>query len=595
MTKEGITRRTSLGVIAGPAFAGSVQEASPVEAPYLKTRSALERLRDLGASVKDTGATGDGLADDTDALQEIATYFGTRGGEWRIPAGTYRISAAIAIDCRMPQRVVGRGRRGVYPPAFIPGGDTGLAVILPVHTGRQAIEFVGKSAADGSIEIRDLALATLEAGPVPVSAFGWDAGRTFQRNFSFIGCSVHGFTSAFDVYRNRGAGTQVGLFRAHYCTINRNQWIARTMDGTQWNGFDFSFNEAGQNGYLPKQGGIDISAHNVLILGNCLEGMRDPIRIHGAYRGVDIRSNYFESNVGAALIQLNAVRGPWEIGPQTHVDIDYRKLDHQLLVAACGPGRSAVPYRAEGVHKTPMAVIGNDASARDNIENPDAGSVVNGWLRCDAPCAQFLQEPEIVSIARQRVVIGARDVHPITGRAMPVEEYATSGVGDFALSYSLTGEVGHWVVISWLMKREGQGAPANPQIIFNINGRNAPGSRSYLTTDFDAWWQQGEWCLLTAAIQLGTAMTSLALTLLPYGASPAVGRKIRFLRPAVYTTDSVNKIAPYVDPFIAHSVTAAPSRGAWLCGDTLANAVPSAGQTAFFCTADGTPGVWIHG
>lgn len=596
MTKDGITRRMSLGAMAAPALLGSPQQAFAVGAPYLKTRSALERLRDFGASVQDTGAAGDGLADDTPALQEIAAYFGAHGGEWRLPAGIYRTTAPIEIDCSKPQRIIGRGKRSVYPPAFKLGEESELALILPVHAGRQAIEFVGKSAAGGSIDIQDLALATLEEGQVPVAAFAWNTGRAFQRNFSFTGCSIHGFTSAFDVYRGAGAETQVGLFRAHFCSINRNQWIARTLDRTQWNGFDFSFNEAGQNGYLPNQGGIDISAHSALVLGNCLEGMRNPIRVHGAYRGVDIRSNYFESNVGVALIQLSSLRGPWEIGPQTHIDIDYRKLEHQVLLMACGPGRSMMPYRCEGLHKTPLPVIGNDALTGDNVDNPNAGSTSHGWLRCDAPGGgQFLQQPEAISTARQWPLIGARDLNPATGMPMPVEEYVTSGVGDIALRYDIAGEIGHWAVVSWLMKREGNGAPTNPQITFIPNRPNGAGGRSYLAADFDVWWRPGEWCLLTAAIKLSAPMTNLGLTLMPYGISPAAGRKVRFLRPAVYTTDNINKIVPYIDPFVAHSLTAAPTVGTWMQGDRLINAAPTAGQGSFICTADGTPGTWAYG
>ncbi len=561
--------------------------------PFVHARKALDKLREHGASVLDTGAIGDGRSDDTAALQEIADHFGASGGVWRLPPGIYRTTSEIILRCERPQRILGSGKRGVYPGIFDGKTSENIGVILPVHDGRSAIRFVGSKVGLGSVEIQSVAMATLETGAVPVAAFGWDTAETFLRDFTFADCSIHGFTSAFDLFNSGGANTQMGVFRARRCTINRNAWIARTLDDTHWNGFSFKDCEAGQNGYLPGQGGLSISGHSIEISGNCLEGMRDPVHLSGFHESIDIRSNYFEEVVGRAAISLENIRGPWEIGPNTFVSIDPQQLRHRALLTNCGPGRSAIPYHANGVQKTPPCPPDLPPKPSGLLATQDD---TDGFLRCDLfdTGQNFTLEPDYHAIAKQRVNIAARETSPVTGAPMPVEQFSATKPGAVSLVYDLNGATGEWAVVSWLFKRVSGKAAGNPYVSFDVNGAMAAGSRDYVAYNFDTFWRPGEWTLLTCAVRLQTPMTSLLLRLFPFGIDPEPGLMARFLRPVVYTVDASEKIVPYVDHELACSTIAPPAAGDWRQGDRVANAAPTqAGQGTFLCIRSGMPGSWV--
>lgn len=565
-------------------------------APFIQTRSALEKLREIGASTKDTGCTGNGIADDSDGLEEIFDYFGARGGQWNLPPGVYKTTREIVVDCSEPQAITGRGKRGVYPGLFAVDPDAGQSVIMPVHNGRNAIRFTGTVVGDGTVIMRNVAVATLEAGLVPTAAFGWDTSEEFYRDFIFEHVSVHGFTSAFDLYQTAGGNNQAGLFRARYCNINRNLWVARTLGATQWNGFEFVDNEAGQNGYSIGHGGINVSAHNAIVTGNALEGMRDPVRIYGGMRGVTVRDNYFEACVGEASVHLEGLRGPYELGPNTHLAVDPGALKHNHLVSNCGPGNNVGPYWPNGVYKTPLPVVGNSLGGADNILNPNVDTSTYGYYRMDSlDMGRYQRVPEFITMTKQRVTISGRELAPWNGQPMPVQEYTTAGAGSVALNYAIAGASGTWAVVSWLFRREPDaGAASDPYLSLSVNGTGAAGSKDYVANAFDEYWRQGEWCLMTAAVRLGVAMTSLGVSLFPFGIGPAAGRKIRFIRPVVYVADSPSKIVPYIDDFTARSVTATPNVPGFEQADILINAAVAAGGQAEFVKLAGADNNWAY-
>lgn len=564
---------------------------------FVQTRMALDKLREIGASVRDTAAKGNFDADDTDALQEIINHFGTRGGRFYFPPGLFRTTRPLVVGLGVrEQAIFGQGQRGVYPSQINPNTYQGdLAVIVPTHTERAAITFSGQTG-DSSVTFRDLAIATMTDGPRPQACFGWDTtDLQFLRNFRIFGVSINDFVSAFDTYQTSGDMKQVGLLWVRDCNIHRNEHIARSLDDTQWNGFSFCFNEAGQNGYNVGHGGIDISGHNVTILGNCLEGMRDPIKVRGAYRGIYIHANYLEACVGKALINLQGAR-TYDIGTQAELALDFANLDHAVLLANCGKGTSAVPYRPFGVHKMPPQINGNDARLGDNVNNPSTGTAVEGWWRCDSlDGAGYGREPEATTISRARSPISAREANPLgSGGPLPVAEHISSGAGAISDERTLTGASGDWCVISWLFKRGLHTGDADqPYLSIDVNGDSSPAPMDYPISEWNTWWRAGEWCLLTAAVKLTAPMSSVRLTFFPFGVNPPAGRVTRYLRPIVYTTNSPDKIVPFIDQDFAQTVTVAPAAGQWRTGDQLKSASPSSGATRFVCTADGAPGTWI--
>lgn len=599
-TAAGLATKVDAAALGGPEGADEVGYAYASLAPFIQTRKALEALRDLGASVRDTGAVGDGVADDSEALEEITAYFGATGGLWRLPRGQWRTTRKILIDCTKPQLILGSGVRKVYPGPYDVGDDLGVGVIIADHADN-AFQFVSAATGDGNVTLRDLAVTTLNNGTTddpadfPKAAFSWDTNDYFARNFRFEGCSIHAFETAFLTYKSGGVNIEVGLFAAENCTINRNLWIARTENATQWNGFNFIGNEAGQNGYLASQGGIDVQAHSANICRNSIEGTRDPIHIYGSMRGVVVEGNYLEAVVGGAAIHLEGVRGQYDIRGNSYLAIDYGALGQNVLLTNCGAGQVLGPYWPDGVYKTPPPVLGNSAGQGDNIVNP---SGTDGFLRMDAvDGAGYLREPGYSAITKQRVATAGRELSPWNGRPMPVEEYISANPGAISLNYTLGGNSGEWVVLSWLFRRTpGAGSPADPYISMSVNGIGAAGSRDYIAYNFGENWRDGEWCLLTCAAKLGVTMTTLGVSLYPYGANPGPGRGVRYLRPVVYTVDDPNKIIPYIDDWTARSVTAAgvPNVPGFIPGDMLFNADVAAGNQAEFVKLAGADNNWVY-
>lgn len=554
------------------------------------------KLRET-VSVKDFGAAGDGVADDTAAINLALTHLNSiGGGTLYFPQGTYKTTSEILINSARIN-LLGTGKRSVYPGIFVPGVNT-PSTIMPVHSGRNAIRFYSPTVNEiNAFTATKINVATLENGSVPTSAFGWDCttNGAFQRDFTFDNCGIHGFTSAFDVY-GVGSNTEMGLLKVRSCNINRNTWIARTLNGTQWNGFVFRDNEAGQNGYSAGQGGIAISAHACAIEDNCMEGMRDPVKLNGAYRGVRVVGNYFEANIGRACVELDQVRGPYFVGPNTYLALDNGTIAHKVLLQFCGLGTSVDPYWSNTVHKSLLPLLGADEVTGDNVLNTSVSSSDYGFVRVDRlDGALYLREPQYSTIATQRVTIAARELDPQSGNPMPVQEYTTTGSGGVGLTYTISGNSGQWVVVSWLMKQQAGYATANPYVSLNVNGTGAAGSRDYQISSWTNYWRAGEWALITCAIKLGVSMTSLGVTLFPHGVNPAAGLVSRFLRPVVYTVDDINKAIPYIDEWTARSTIGSPGAGTWKQGDVVFNSAPAAGgQGEFLCIAAGTPGTWAY-
>jgi len=559
-------------------------------------RSLRSKLRDV-VSVKDFGAVGDGVADDTMNIVYALAYLSIiGGGTLMFPNGSYKTTAVIDLPPNVV--LVGTGRRKAYPGVFVPGANT-PATIVPTHTDRCCFRVYNTVLdANSNVAFRDINLATLGAAGSagPTAAIGFECGSgLFQRDFTFERCGIHGFTSAFDTYLTAGANIEMGVIKIINCAINLNNWIARSLNGTQWNGFTFLYNEAGQNGYNPGGGGLAIAAFTAAVEYNILEGQRDPVYIFGAYKGVSVRANYFEANVGVACIQLKAMRGPWFVGPNTYLGLSDATLQHKVFLGTpCGMGQSTDPFWPELVYKTPLAVLGADAAVGDNVLN---ASVDAPYARVDRVVERnWSQVPSYLAAALQAVTLAQRELNPQTGMPMPVQEYTTAGAGVVSLSYTIAGAAGTWVVACWLMKLQPDAsATPDPYISMSINGVGAAGSRDYPLSGFGTYFLAGEWALITTATKVGAAgMTSLLLNLYPHGLAPTAGRVSRFLRPVVYVVDNPNKILPYIDNITAQSCAPAPMVGTWNKGDILMNSLPAAGQGHFTCTASGTPGTWAY-
>ncbi|WP_460101546.1 hypothetical protein [Qipengyuania sp. 483] len=535
--------------------------------------------------------------DDTDAWEAALAYLGfIGGGTLHLPHGASKVTREIVIPYNSVH-IIGTGTRKVYPGRFRPGTKC-PSTLVPVHSGRTAIRFLVSQGGDGAFYAESFNLATLEEGEQPECAFGWEVQGAFPYAYSFSKLGIHGFHSAFDSYKGVGGEYAVGAVLIDNCVINRNRWIVRSLGKTQFNAFRFTNNKAGQNGYLAGQGGIAISGHDVAIENNILEATRDAVFVFGAYRDVSVRGNYFEANVGSACVQLRDIVGPYCVGPNNYGVLNYDNIEHKVLLKFCGLGRCIDPYWPYVTHKLPLSLTGgDDASALNN----SVDTATYGFCRMDQPegTSWSLYPPILASAsASAEDRLGQtveRETNPQTGLAMPVNTFSTSNRTFIERRATLSGEVGEWVVISWLFKRlPDNGLPVDPYASIRVDGAPSGGSRDYVAYGFAKAWRDGEWCLMTSAIRLQARMSWIQVLFHPHGVKAGLGRTTHYTHPTVYTIADANDIRPYFDNRQACTVTAPPSTGTWLTGDTLHNAAPQKGSTTFTCTKGGVPGAWLN-
>ena len=91
-------------------------------------RTVQDKARE-SVSVKDFGAKGDGVTDDTTAIQAAINYTIIVGGALYFPAGTYKITSALTVDT------------GVYTKGIILYGDGRNSIISQTGAGLDAIKF----------------------------------------------------------------------------------------------------------------------------------------------------------------------------------------------------------------------------------------------------------------------------------------------------------------------------------------------------------------------------------------------------------------------------------------------------------------------
>ena len=143
-------------------------------------RTAQAKLRDT-VSVKDFGAVGDGVADDTAEFQAAIHYLeSVKGGNLIVPWGQYRISSTINVDSGYGIQIMGYGGDGVHDngtgvaPAtevlwFGAAGGTVFNFSSPAGSGNSR-QF-GSSVSDLKIDCRSVAGIALLVNSVRICNF----------------------------------------------------------------------------------------------------------------------------------------------------------------------------------------------------------------------------------------------------------------------------------------------------------------------------------------------------------------------------------------------------------------------------------------
>jgi hypothetical protein len=104
---ELVSPLVSAAALAGPSGAGGLGFTQSGAGAV--TRTAQAKMRDT-VSVKDFGAVGDGVADDTDAIESALAAIPT-GGALYFPAGAYRVTSQIVVPPAKRLSLIGQGSR----------------------------------------------------------------------------------------------------------------------------------------------------------------------------------------------------------------------------------------------------------------------------------------------------------------------------------------------------------------------------------------------------------------------------------------------------------------------------------------------------
>lgn len=545
-------------------------------------RTTEDEFNDLHVSVKRFGAAGDGVTNDTAAvLAGVAHLKSLGGGTLFFPRGTYKVTDEILIDSP-GINLRGSGRRKVYPGVFSPSSSA-PSTILPVHSKTAAVRFFNATLnTASSFSARDINIATVESGLMPVCAFGFDGSGQFHRDYTFDRVGIHGFTSAFDTY-NTGGDTAFGVIKVNDCAINRNSNIARNLTG-QWNGFAFERCEAGQN----LVSGIDVKAQSARIVGNMLEGQPNAVRVSGNYRACVVESNYFESVSGSYVISLN----------QT-LDAVVRGNFYQTITA------------------TETVKLTNDVGTTvdDRVIPSTYGSIglvskygaIDPYPLGSASCLVPADLSVVANMATLMTEVGGYQVTPSAPHyALPDSAgtaYTTSGTGlSSATKTGLSIASGNYVMVAVAVSYLDAPALA-PRMELRVNSGTTDG---YLNTVFYNWDKlakgyKGNTFIYFGVVKATASLTSMQVFLYPFGLSPAAGLQATLGAIAIYdmgaTLDSVSGVGHRANVVIPHThvqrVAAAPVAGTWPVGYKLAARAPAAaGYEGWICTAAGTPGTW---
>lgn len=253
-------------------------------------RTAQDKLRE-SVSVKDFGAVGNGVTDDTAALQAALDYAGTIVGtiitdkvntvtaSVRLPAGQYVTSAEIVVPEGV--RLVGDG------PA--------LSVILPSHAGA-AVRLGGADREYSNVQAESIGVIGNRSGELSFGA--WTTTTTIGihavgclRNCKIVNCMVsqcevnfqiedsYGFilTESYGVYATRN-NLKSNNLTASVVRDNRFDWAEES--GIVIDNSDVGADET--IGLRIEGNAIQICWHNGILLTDC--------------QVVDIANNFFEAN-----------------------------------------------------------------------------------------------------------------------------------------------------------------------------------------------------------------------------------------------------------------------------------------------------------
>ena len=250
-------------IALGDALIGFKQTYSLGIMPGAVGKTLNDKMQDL-VSVKDFGAVGDGVADDTTAIQAGIDLACQYGGNVYLPAGTYKISSALVFSMNS----------GTTDPVKRPSmcGDGMGATTIYQSANANGIEVIG-----------------YDANPAGYCLFQDFTLYGYQKNKLGFALKDIAFVTIDNVYL---AGWSTGLYGANVLSSTFNDLVIRFNDG----GFYFEPNAA--FGFY--------SEPNAITMSNCTVGNNDSYggKVIGAgtfnYMGGSIEANGAGTDLSSA-------------------------------------------------------------------------------------------------------------------------------------------------------------------------------------------------------------------------------------------------------------------------------------------------------
>lgn len=546
------------------------------------------------------------IADGTTANQDVVLQFiidlytttdNTSGVTIDLGHGSGILSAELLISS--PNiRFIGTGKRNVYLEnnASVPGPAVASAdsktTLFGVHSDRNLIRFHSSVLNwAGTFSAEGVNFATLEAGSVPTACFGFDGSGQFHRDYTFMRCGMFGFSAVYDMYDATGTGTkQFAGLKSINCNINRNGHIAINSNSTQWNGFLFQQNEAGQNGVTTGEV-INLRGQDIVINdGNILEGQPNTIRVAGNYKGTIIEGNYFEANSGDYVITLEQTIGS-RVGPNFYQAIT--ATDEVLLFSCPSPIINEI-----GINVNMDGCI-NPTTAQGQIGLPtedsflDGSSVLLPWERV----AHRHKRGGGKTLYFGTISAVTQSFHNIddSGAAL----YTTTGTGIISKSAASKTYADDDIICAVSIVSYDDEPVIAPRLVLNINANADGGSSGIFNNHAKAGFKyKNNTFVLMSFCRTNAAGTATVLAqLYPFGLSPTAGLTCTHST-FIWNLGQASEmegLTPFVSPEQWERAPAAPLSGAWNAGDSLKlqKGLGSAGGTeGFYCTVAGSPGTW---
>ncbi len=237
------------------------------------TRTVQAKLQE-SVSIKDFGAVGDGVTDDTDAIQNTFNYAIPNNIQIVIPSGTYLINGSITIT----------KASGLRTPTYITGGGT----LYKPTTGTM---FTCANPATSEISFTNIFFL----GDLTANVVAFYCGENFINSY-FINCSFRNFTTCFNstgylmqsLYFTNCIFTSIASYAFNVISANNVKIDKCTCEemstGSFWNG----------------------PASSLIIRDGLFENFAGApvIQMSGA-GSVDITGNYFEANAYGDIVFSN--------------------------------------------------------------------------------------------------------------------------------------------------------------------------------------------------------------------------------------------------------------------------------------------------